>query len=131
MRRTVRLARAFAAAALALCAACSKPPEQPLQLDGSRLTVRNTTSDEWRDVELLLNHYFRLPVRSIAAGGVFQARLDQFVEYRGQRFDFGRMQITDLRLKAKRPSGEPIEIVMPFRKDRLTDAFGGQNGGQK
>ncbi len=118
-------ARGALVALALLWAACARPPQDPLALDGNRLTVRNDSVDAWTDVEILLNHYFRLPVRSIPAGGVFQARLDQFVEYRGQRFDFNRIQITDLRLKAKGPSGQAVEIVKKFEKDRLSDALGG------
>ena len=53
-------------------------------------------------------------------------RLDQFVDSYGRRFDYARLQITDLRLKARQPDGQPVEVVMTFRKDPLTDALGGQ-----
>ena len=40
---------------------------------------------------------------SIPPGGRFQAPLDTFVAGFGQRFDFSRMQVKDLRLTAKLP----------------------------
>jgi hypothetical protein len=38
------------------------------------------------------------------------------------------MQITDLRLTAKRPNGEPIELRYEFRNGGLQDALGGFKG---
>ena len=107
-------------------AACSTPPLEQLKLERNQLTVHNTTSDEWRSVELWINHYFRAPVQSIPPGGSFLVRLDQFVDSYGRRFEYNRLQITDVRLKAKRPDGQPVEVVLAFRKDPLTDALGGQ-----
>ena len=51
---------------------------------------------------------------SIPAGGRFQVPLDVFVDGFGQRFDFQRTQITDLRLTAKLPDGTPLELEKQF-----------------
>jgi len=116
---------AFAAWLLLAAAACTKPPPQTLLLESNRLTVYNHTADEWQNAEIWLNHYFRVPVRSIAPKGSFQVGLDQFVDSYGRRFDRSQLQITDVRLKARTPGGEAVEVVMPFRKDGLSDALGG------
>ncbi len=110
--------------ALALAAGCAQPVAEPLVLDGNLLTVDNRTDQAWTDVEIWLNYYYRMTVRTIPAGGRFQAPLDTFVESRGGRFNFKRAQITDLRLKARGPDGAPIEIVKQFEAtglDRLGD----------
>ena len=79
------------------------------------LTVSNQSSQEWQNVEIWLNTYYRLTTSSIPAKGRFQASLDNFVAGFGQRFEFRRMQVKDLRLVAKLPDGKPIEIKKEFR----------------
>jgi hypothetical protein len=106
--------------------ACSKPPPDPLQLDGNLLTVSNQTTNAWVDVEIWLNTYYRVTTRSIPAGGRFQAPLDVFVAGFGQRFDFRRAQIKDLRLTAKLPNGEPFELKKEFQSGGLAGALGGK-----
>ena len=67
---------------------CSRPPVDPLQLEGNLLTVDNRTSDDWTNVEIWLNTYYRVTVRSIPATSRFQAPLDTFVAGFGQCFNF-------------------------------------------
>jgi hypothetical protein len=103
-------------ALVAACAvACGPPPTEPLKLDGNLLTVDNQSSDEWRNVEIWLNTYYRITTSSIPAKTRFQAPLDTFVAGFGQRFSFRSMQIRDLRLVAQLPNGKPIEIKKEFR----------------
>ena len=107
-------------------AGCSKPPVEPLKLDGNILTVANQSSREWTGVEVWLNTYYRVTAASIPAGGRVQMPLDTFVAGFGQRFDFHRMQITDLRLTAKLPDGTKLELKKAFTVGGLAGAFGGQ-----
>ena len=95
-------------------AGCTKPPVEPLKLDGNLLTVDNRSSDEWKNVEIWLNTYYRLKTDSIPPSGRFQAPLDAFVAGFGQRFEFRRMQVKDLRLTATLPNGKSIEIKKEF-----------------
>lgn len=112
---------------LAASAACSSPARDPFQLEGNNLTLENQTDEEWRSVEIWLNNYYRVIVPSIAAHGRFQVQLDSFVSGYAQRFDYRRAQITDLRLTAKRPTGESMELKKNFREsDPLVEAFGGK-----
>ena len=106
--------------------ACGPPPRDPLQLDSNRLTVENQTSQEWHDVDIRLNTYYRVTVRSIAARERFQVPLDAFVAGYGQRFSFNRMQIKDLRLTAKRPNDETFELIKEFRPSGLAGWLGGK-----
>ena len=99
--------------------ACSKPPVEPLRLEGNLLTVDNHTSRDWEHVEIWLNTYYRVTTPAIPAGGRFQAPLDVFVAGFGQRFDFRRAQIRDLRLTAKLRGGEPLELKKQFEVSGL------------
>ncbi len=123
-----RLLLALLAVAVAGAAGCSRPTRPALNLDGNRLTIYNNTDEEWRDVEVILNHHFRIQPDNIEPTGIVQAPLDVFVAGYGQRFNFKTMQITDLRLKAQRPNGEPIEVKYEFSKGGLEGALGGFKG---
>ena len=123
-RRPILALGALACAA-AIAAGCQKIPTEPLKLDGNLLTVDNRTSQEWSNVEIWLNTYYRITARSIPPGGRLQAPLDMFVAGLGQRFNFQRAQIHSLRLTAKLPDGRPLEINKQFEGDSLTGALGG------
>src|SRR6266850_5522838 len=105
---------AVAIAAMPMAAGCSKPPEDPLKLEGNLLTVDNRSSHEWTGVEIWLNTFYRVTTSSIPSGGRFQVPLDAFVAGFGQRFDFRRAQIRDLRLVAKQSDGRPLELKKQF-----------------
>jgi hypothetical protein len=108
----------------AAVSACSTKIIDPLQLDGNRLIVNNRTKTNWNHVEILVNHYYRIVVPTILAGQRLDAPLDQFMEGYGRRFDFARQQITDVRLSATLPSGEPVNIKMDFRAGGLAGLAG-------
>ena len=107
-----RLVLVLIAASLAV--GCTEPPVEPLKLDGNTLTVDNRSPQEWRSVEIWLNTYYRVRTESIPSKGRFQTTLDNFVAGQGQRFQFKKMQIKDLRLTAILPDGKPIEIKKDF-----------------
>jgi hypothetical protein len=112
-------------ALVALAAAgCSKVPQEPMVLERNLLTVSNQSSTAWTGVEIWLNTYYRVTTSSVPAGGRFQAPLDTFVAGFGQRFDFHRMQINDLRLTAKLPDGAPFELKKRFETGGLAGALG-------
>ena len=105
---------AIGAVLLAIVAGCSAPPVEPLKLDGNMLTVDNRSTEEWKNVEIWLNTYYRVKTDSIPAKGRFQAPLDTFVAGFGQRFQFRRMQVKELKLNATLPDGKPLEIKKQF-----------------
>jgi hypothetical protein len=119
---------ASALIAAATGSACAARTIDPLALDGNRLTVTNLTESDWTGVEIWLNRYFRVTVPSIPAGGRVDTTLDSFVSGYGQRFDFTRMQVTDLRLTARLPDGAPLTLEKGFEAGRLTDALKGLGG---
>jgi hypothetical protein len=106
-------------------AGCSKAAVEPLKPDQNLLTVDNRTRDDWNHVEIWLNTYYRVPWPQIPAGGRFQVPLDSFVAGFGQRFDYHRTQVHDLRLTATLPDGRPLEIKKEFEVGRLKGALGG------
>lgn len=81
-----------------------------MTLRGNLLTVDNRSSEEWRDVEIWLNTYYRVTTDSIPPNGRFQTPLDNFVAGFGQRFTHGSMRVRDLRLTARLANGTPVEI---------------------
>lgn len=119
------LACVVLAALAASAASCYKAPDEPLKLEGNMLTVDNRTSRDWGRVEIWLNTYYRVTAASIPAGGRTQMPLDTFVAGFGQRFDFHRMQVKDLRLTATLSDGKPIELKKQFTVGGLAGAFGG------
>jgi hypothetical protein len=66
-----------------------------------------------------LNTYYRATFASIPAGGRMQAPLNYFVAGLGQRFNYAKMQVRDLRLTAKLPDGSPLEVKKQFEIDGL------------
>jgi hypothetical protein len=112
--------------ASAAVAGCYAPPDEPLKLERNILTVDNRSTQDWNRVEIWLNRYYRIATKSVRAGSRFQAPLDTFVAGYGQRFDFRRAQITDLRLTATLPDGTPLEIKKQLDAGGLAGALGGR-----
>lgn len=112
---------------VAIVAGCRhQPPVEPLKLDGNMLTVDNRSSSDWNDVVILLNRNHSVRAASIPAGGRLQVPLDTFIAGFGQRFDYRRTQITDLRLQAKLPDGTPLELQKEVAVGGLEGVFGGK-----
>jgi len=105
---------------------CSEPPRETLRLEGNMLTVDNQSSQDWQDVQIYLNTYFRVTTSTIRARSRFQAPLDVFVAGFGQRFDLRRMPIHSLKLTAKLPDGQPMELDKKFQVSGLAGALGGK-----
>ena len=127
-----RLTRLCLAACLmtALAAACSNQPsdgnkdslaralygpEQTLQLSGNILTVTNHSGQNWSDVELLLNAYYRVLASSIRAGESAQVPLGRFVDGYSRPFEPARATSRNVRLTAKMPDGKTFEVTKSFR----------------
>ena len=126
-RRTVRALRLLSLALLWGAGACHTIEPDPITLERNLVTVDNHTSAAWSHVEIWLNTYYRVTAASVPAGGRFQAPLDTFVAGYGQRFDFRRAPVKDLRLTATLPDGKPLELKKQFDSSiGLTGALGGK-----
>ena len=103
-----------------------QPPIEPLQ-------ARRQHADRRQSIERATGPASRsgstattaIGTPSIPAGSRFQAPLDTFVAGFGQRFDFQRMQIRDLRLTAKLPDGKPVELKKQFDGRAASEAPSG------
>jgi hypothetical protein len=111
---------------LCLSLACtSKPPIDPLRLEGGRLTVNNRTPDAWNDVEIRINNQYRVVVPQILAGQRFDAPLEAFLDVYGNHFRYAHQQVKDVRLTAT-ASGRPVNLTMDSPRsglDGLADAM--------
>jgi hypothetical protein len=108
----------MATLSVAAAACAPRPLPDPMQLDGGILFVDNRSSDEWKDVEIWLNTYYRVTTRSVPAHTRMQAPLDQFIAGFGQRFNHRKTMIRDLRLTATLPDGKPFEMKKQFEENK-------------
>ncbi len=114
------LAPAVLLAALSLSAGCSRPqPIEPLQLQGSRLTINNRTPDDWNDVQVVVNRQYRIAAARVAAGQRFDVSLDAFLDVYGNHFYYQRQQIRDVHLTARRAGGAAVDMHMDFHRGGL------------
>ena len=104
---------------------CRSTKPEPLELEGAQLQISNDTADNWTGVEVWLNRYFRATISSIPAHSRYKVPLNAFVSGYAQRFDFSHMQISALRLTAKKADGSIVDISKQFQKGGLADALGG------
>src|SRR5215510_14496282 len=110
MRASAVAAGVLLVAAIAAIAGCRTIVEpQPLTLERNQLTVDNRSPQDWRNVEIALNYYYRIRLPKIAAGSRFTTTLDTFTAGCGQRFDWRKTQIRDLKLTATLPDGTPLQ----------------------
>src|SRR5262245_60045614 len=103
----------------------SKPPIDPLRLEGGRITVNNRTPDSWKDVEIKINRQYRVAVPEILAGQRFDAPLEAFLDVYGNHFRYTHQQVKDVRLTAT-AKGQPVDLTMDFPRgglDGLADAM--------
>ncbi len=114
------LGRVFLAALLGLGAAgCVRIPPDPLQLNGGILTVDNRTDDEWTNVEIWVNNYYRATAPSIAGGSRFTVSLGSFVDGYGRRFPRERQMLKALHLTAKTTTGAAVRLDKAFERGGL------------
>jgi hypothetical protein len=127
-RRAQRTSLWLLFAALVLASgACRTIEPDPITLERNMLTVDNQTSQDWKGVEIWVNTYYRVTKDVVPAGSRFQAPLDTFVAGFGQRFDYRRAMLKDLRLTATLPDGKPFELKKRFDGSiGLAGALGGK-----
>jgi hypothetical protein len=94
---------------IALLTACRGKPE-PIRVNGGHLVIENQTSQEWRDVVVTVNAYYRGGAPSLAPGGRLETALGNFTTGLGQRFDTNREPVRRVEVRAKNASGEPVAL---------------------
>lgn len=91
-------------------AACQEP-RRPIRIEGRVLTVENTSSGEWVQVEIWLNDHYRVTRPRMPAGERLEVPLDGFVAGFGQRFDPRRQVVRGIEVTAATRDGTPVTIV--------------------
>jgi len=86
-------------------------PEQTLKLNGNVLTVTNHTGQDWSNIEILLNTYYRVAASSIRAGESAQVPLGTFIDGYSRPFDPARATSRNVHLTAKMPDGKTFEVT--------------------
>jgi hypothetical protein len=112
MPPTSRLATTLLVVVVLACSACGTPPD-PLTVDGERIVVLNLSSEDWIDVELRVNRYYRGHIARIAAGGRLDAPLARFQGGYGYYFDRKRERLKTVELTARTASGKPVTLAWP------------------
>jgi hypothetical protein len=107
-------------------AACRTVEPEPITVERNQLTVDNRSPQDWTNVEIAINFYYRIRTPKIEAGSRFTTTLDTFSAGFGQRFDWRRAQLRDLKLTATLPGGKPFELTKDFSDAGLLRALGGK-----
>jgi hypothetical protein len=76
-----------------------------------RITVTNTSDEEWRDVEVWVNHHYRAVATSLGPKGRMTAPLGSFVAGFGQRFDPAKQTVVGVEVTATTASGKPVKLT--------------------
>ncbi|HKB10917.1 MAG TPA: hypothetical protein VKD69_09685 [Vicinamibacterales bacterium] len=127
-RRHGAALRLACAALVVAAASCRTIEPDPIVLERNMLTVDNHSAQDWNHVEIWVNTYYRVTKDVVPAHSRFQAPLDTFVAGYGQRFDYRRAMIKDVRLTATLPDGRPHELKKQFDGSLgLAGALGGKH----
>jgi hypothetical protein len=89
--------------------ACGRE-DPPIRVSRDTLVVENQTSDEWRDVTVTVNGYYRGASKTLAPGGRLDANLGNFVTGLGQRFDTRRERVRIVEVRATDASGRAVTL---------------------
>lgn len=101
---------------LALAAACSDPPP-PITVNDNTITVTNQSSDEWRNVLIVVNDHYRGGVPVLKPEGRLNAPISQFDTGYGQRWVVGT-PIRKVEVTAKTAGGEPVKLMWDISQPR-------------
>lgn len=94
---------------LGLASACSdKTP--PVQVNDNTITVLNQTSDEWRNVLIVVNDHFRGGAPVLKPGGRLNAPASQLDTGYGQRWVVGTV-IRKVEVTATSAAGTPVKLL--------------------
>jgi hypothetical protein len=85
---------------LACAAAACEQERDPIQVDGTIVTVVNQTPNDWQSVEVWVNDHYRATAKSVPAGGRLDIPLRNLVTGFGQRYDPLRQQVSGVEVTA-------------------------------
>jgi hypothetical protein len=108
--------RLLLAGVVALLAAGCRPALDPIRLNGRTLVVENQTKQDWRNVTVTVNSYYRVAAPSLAAGAELDTGLSSLVTGFGQRFNPVREGVHTVEVRATNASGQPVALDWPERQ---------------
>jgi hypothetical protein len=96
----------LACVVIALAAPACGEERDPIQVEGAIVTVTNSSSDEWQDVEVWVNDHYRATADSVPAGGRLDVPLRNMVTGFGQRYDPRRQPVSGIEVTARSTGGD-------------------------
>ena len=84
--------------------------EPAIRIDGPTLIVENQTAEEWRDVTVTVNAYYRGQTPSLAPGGRLEARLGTLMTGLGQYFNPARETVRTVQVRATDAQGRAVAL---------------------
>jgi hypothetical protein len=84
--------------------------DPPIRVSRTALIVENHSREEWHDVTVTVNGYYRGTSKTLAPGGRLDASLANFVTGLGQRFDSNRERVQKVEVRATDASGRPVSL---------------------
>ena len=99
----------FALLLVAMATGC-RSSDPPIRVSRTALIIENHSREEWHDVSVTVNGYYRGTAKSLAAGGRLDASLGNFVTGLGQRFDTNRERVQKVEVRATDASGRAVTL---------------------
>lgn len=108
----------LAAALLALaCAAGCSEEQDPVSVDGNAITVLNQSSQDWRNVLIVVNDHYRGGAPVLKANGRLNAPVSQFDTGYGQRWPMGTT-IRKVQVTAQGTDGAAVNLLWEIGQQR-------------
>jgi hypothetical protein len=94
-----------------------RPAQPPISIREGTMQIENRTTDEWRNVRIVVNHHFGGGAPSLAAGGRLDAPLRLLQTGHGQKFNPVRQPVFRVEVTATTADGRPVRILWPEDAD--------------
>jgi hypothetical protein len=111
-----QLYAAAALIALTLTLACSEK-QDPVSVDDNNINVLNQTSEDWRNVLIVVNDHYRGGAPLLKAAGRLNAPVSQFDTGFGQRWPMGTV-IRKVQVTAEGSDGKPVTLLWEIGQQR-------------
>jgi hypothetical protein len=99
----------FVLVLVAIATGC-RSSDPPIRVNRASLVIENHSREEWHDVSVTVNGYYRGTAKTLAPGGRLDASLGNFVTGLGQRFDTNRERVQKVEVRATDASGRAVTL---------------------
>jgi hypothetical protein len=93
-----------------------RPAGPAIDVSGSTLTIENLTDQEWRNVTVTVNAYYRGGTSSLAPHGRLDVSLRTLMTGLGQYFNPARETVRTVQVRATDASGRAVVLDWPDKK---------------